>query len=42
VTPLQCQYRLGGKSQFVRNGHADAAIADIEGEVTGMRGGFQL
>jgi len=42
VAPFQRQHRLGGKSQFVRHGHADAAIANIETEIAGMRCRFQL
>jgi hypothetical protein len=42
VAPLQRQNRLRRQSQLVRHGHADAAIADVEAEITGMEGGFQL
>ncbi len=47
VTPFQGQHRLCGQSQFVRHGHTDAAIADVEGEITRLvfqfrSPGFQL
>lgn len=42
MMPLQRQHRLGCQSQLVRDGHADAAIANIEAEIAGVRGGFQL
>ncbi len=42
LPPLQRQHRLRRQAQLVRHGHADAAIADIEAEIAGMRGGFQL
>jgi hypothetical protein len=42
MTPLQRQYRLRRQLQLVRHRHADAAVADIEAEIAGMRGGFQL
>jgi hypothetical protein len=42
MTALQRQHRLRRQPQFVGDGDADAAIADIEAEVAGMKGGFQL
>jgi hypothetical protein len=35
------QHRLRRQPQLVRDGHADAAIADVQGEIAGMRGDFQ-
>jgi hypothetical protein len=42
VTPFQGHHRLGGQAQFVRDGHADAAVADIEAQVAGMGNSFQI
>jgi hypothetical protein len=42
MPPLQCQHRLRSQPQLVRHRHADAAVADIEAEVTGMENSFQL
>lgn len=38
---FQREDRLGGKAELVADGHADAAIADVEAEVARMCGGFQ-
>ena len=38
---FQGEDRLGGKAELVADGHADAAIADVEAEVARMCGGFQ-
>jgi hypothetical protein len=42
VPPLQRQHRLRRQAQLVRDRYADAAVADIEAEIAGMKGGFQL
>jgi hypothetical protein len=42
VPPLQRQNRLRRQPQFVRHGHPDAAVADIEAEIARMRNSFQL
>jgi hypothetical protein len=34
VLPLQRQNRLRRQAQLVRDSHADAAIADVEAEIT--------
>jgi hypothetical protein len=39
VLALQRQDRLSGQAQFVRDGYADAAVADVEAEITNS---FQL
>lgn len=39
---LKSEDRLGGEAEFVRDGDADAAVTDIEGEVSGWRCGDQL
>lgn len=41
AAPLQGEHGLGGEPQFVGDGDADAAVADIETEKTGLGGGFQ-
>lgn len=38
---LQRQHRLRGQPQFVGDGYADAAIADIEAKIARLDGGFQ-
>ena len=42
VPPLQRHNRLRRQTKLIRHGHADAAIADIEAEIAGMWGSFQL
>ena len=42
VPPLQRQHRLRGQAQLVGDSHADAAVANVEGEVARMLVGFQL
>jgi hypothetical protein len=42
VVALQREDRLGRDSQFIGDSHADAAIANVEGEVAGMSRGFQF
>jgi hypothetical protein len=37
--PLQRQHRLRRQAQLVRDGHADAAVADVEAEIADS---FQL
>jgi hypothetical protein len=37
----QRQHRLRRQPQLVRDSHADAAVADVEGEITRMGGGLQ-
>ena len=37
---LEREHRLGGEAEFVRDGDADAAVADVEGEIAGF--GFQI
>ena len=39
VLPLQRQNRLRGQAQLVRDGYADAAVADVEAEIANS---FQL
>ena len=39
---LQRQNRLRCQAQLIRDGNADAAVADIEAEVARMSGGFQF
>jgi hypothetical protein len=39
VPPLQRQNRLRGQAQLVRDGDTDAAVADVEAEITN---GFQI
>jgi hypothetical protein len=41
ATPLQCQNRLSGQAQSVRDGYAYALGTNIETEIAGMCGGFQ-
>jgi hypothetical protein len=41
VLPLQGEHRLRRQAQFVRDSYADAAVADVEGEIAGMRDGVQ-
>jgi hypothetical protein len=36
------QDRLRGNAQFVRHGYADAAVANVEAEVAGFGGSFQV
>lgn len=36
--PLERQHRLRRKAQFVGHGHANAAVADVESQVTRMLG----
>ncbi len=38
---LQRQNRLRRQAQLVRDGYADAAVADVEGEIARMRGSLQ-
>jgi hypothetical protein len=42
VLALQRQNRLRCQAQFVRDGNADAAVADVEAEIARVRSGFQL
>jgi hypothetical protein len=42
VTPLECQHRLRSKSQLVGHGDPDAPVADVEAEIAGLWGRFQL
>jgi hypothetical protein len=42
MAALQGQHRLRGQAQLVGDSHADAAVANVEGEVARMRCGFQL
>lgn len=42
AAPLKGEHRLSCESEFVADGHADAAIADVEREVAGMGGGLQV
>jgi hypothetical protein len=42
VVALQSEDGLGREPQFVGDSDADAAIADVEGEIAGMRGDFQF
>jgi hypothetical protein len=39
---LQSEDGLGREPQFVGDSDADAAIANVEGEIAGMRGDFQF
>jgi hypothetical protein len=39
---LESEDGLGGEAQLVGDGDADASVADVEAEKTGMRGGFQV
>jgi hypothetical protein len=42
VTPLQGKDRLRGQPQLVRDGDADALRANVEREIAGVGGGFQI
>ena len=39
---LEGEHRLGRESEFVADSDANAAIADVEGEIAGMGGKFQV
>jgi hypothetical protein len=42
VPPFQGQHRLRRQPQFVRDGNADATVADIEAQIARMGNSFQL
>ena len=42
VPPFQRQNRLRRQAQLVRHRYADAAVADVEAEITRMYHSFQL
>jgi hypothetical protein len=42
VAPLQRHHRLRRQPQLVRHSYPNAAIADVEGEITRMGNSFQL
>jgi len=42
VAPFQREHRLRRQAQLVRDGHADAAVANVQTEIAKMRFSFQF
>jgi hypothetical protein len=41
MTPLQRQYRLSRQAQFIGHSHTNAPVADVQAEISRLRGRCQ-